>query len=211
MKKLILTLVGAMMTISLAVAQNYQKNIYGVYAGLNVAKLSVNTNSKLGFHVGGSYERLLMNTHPLYLETGIQFTQKGYSLDDEYSGNASYLEIPVMVNYKFHFGNTFSLYPSAGIYYAFGVGGKTKEESDKYDMFGKMGEFKRSDLGIRVGVTFGIKRFNIGLGYEFGLMNISKGWDDDYIDYYAYEEVNDYDGFAKAKNGNLFISIGYKF
>ena len=210
MKKLILTLAGAVMTFCLAVAQDYQTNIFGVYAGLNVAKISaygISTDSKLGFHVGGSYERLLMNNRPLYLETGLQFSQKGFKISER-SGSTSYLEIPVMVNYKFHFGDALTLYPSAGIYYAFGIGGKEKDSvtNGEYDLFGKTGGFKRSDLGIRFGVTFGIRQFNVGVGYEFGLMNISKigdGWFDD-----SYESDS---SFPKAKNGNLFVSVGYKF
>ena len=112
-------------------AQNYEKNIFGIRAGLNVSNVSMDyfaPKSKAGFHVAGVYQRLLTGSLPLYLETGLQISQKGCKINYEDSEtdkyNATYVEIPVMVNYKFNIRDIVTLYPSVGLYYAFGVGGK---------------------------------------------------------------------------------------
>lgn len=79
MKKLLLTLVVAAVAAGSAMAQNYEKNIFGVRAGLNVSNVSMDyfaPKSKAGFHVAGVYQRLLTGSLPLYLETGLQVSQK---------------------------------------------------------------------------------------------------------------------------------------
>lgn len=60
MKKLLLTLVVAAVAAGSAMAQNYDKNIFGVRAGLNVSNVSMDyfaPKSKAGFHVAGVYQR----------------------------------------------------------------------------------------------------------------------------------------------------------
>ena len=141
------------------------------------------------------------------METGLQITQKGCKFNygdsetDKY--NAAYLEIPVMVNYKFNIRDIVPLYPSVGLYYAFGVGGKNVYKYDgvkeKYDLFGEEGSFKRSDFGMRFSGTVDWKHYSFGLGYEFGFMNAAKSG-----------EYSDFDG-EKIHTGNFFISVGYNF
>lgn len=210
MKKLLLTIVVAAVAAGSAMAQGYEKNLFGVRAGLNVSNVSTNyfaPKSKAGFHVAGVYQRLLTESLPLYLETGLQITQKGCKFNygdsetDKY--NAAYLEIPVMVNYKFNIRDIVTLYPSVGLYYAFGVGGKNVYKYDgvkeKYDLFGEEGSFNRSDFGMRFSGTVDWKHYSFGLGYEFGFMNVAKSG-----------EYSEFDG-EKIHTGNFFISVGYNF
>lgn len=208
MKKLLLALAGIAFVAGSAVAQDYEKNIFGVRAGMNVANMSaqgLSANSKIGFHVAGVYQRLLSSSMPLYLETGLQFTQKGckfdYANEEDSSSmklNALYLEIPVMVNYKFRIKDVATVYPSVGVYYAFGLGGKYKN-GESFDSFGDKGCLKRSDFGMRISGTVDWHRFSFGLGYEFGFSNVGK-------DAEAMETMG-----AKIKTNNLFISVGYNF
>ncbi len=228
MKKLLLALVGIAFVAGSAVAQNYEKNIFGVRAGMNVANVSVydlSPDSKIGFHVAGVYQRLLTSSVPLYLETGLSFSQKGCKIGPELGlspeignikANAMYLQIPVMVNYKFNIKDAVTLYPSAGFYYGLGIGGKIKGEGYHRDSFGKTGVLKRSDFGMRVSATVEWKKFSLGIGYEFGFMNINKNFDLNNVDfddeYMRYS--NDTDERAiipKVKTGNFFISVGYNF
>ena len=219
MKKLVLALMGIAVMAGSAMAQNYEKNIYGVRAGLNVANMSaqgLSANSKAGFHVAGVYQRLLTSSMPLYLETGLQISQKGGKFDyEEYASslhssstklNTIYLEVPVMVNYRFNVKDAVTLYPSVGFYYALGIGGKYKEtesgefgENIEYDAFGSTGPCKRSDIGMRFSATADWKHYSFSLGYEFGFVNV----------------VNNSEEFeiagAKIKTNNFFISVGYKF
>ncbi len=216
MKKLFFALVGVAMVASSAVAQNFEKNIFGVRAGLNVANMSMqglSANSRAGFHVAGVYQRLLMDSQPLYFETGLQISQKGFKseiLGEKMSANPLYLEIPVMVNYKFNIKDVVTLYPSVGFYYALGVAGKSKYDfggmTEKLDLYGKDGGLKRSDFGMRFSATAEWKQFVFSLGYEFGFINVSN------------ESISmsvDEEEFAiaplKMKTGNFFLSVGYNF
>ena len=220
MKKLLLALMGTVMVAGCAMAQNYEKNLYGVRAGLNVASLldqGMEVHSKTGFHIAGVYQRLLTESLPLYLETGLQLSQKGYKVQfyERESYNAMYLEIPVMVNYKFYIKDKVAIYPSFGVYYALGIGGKYKGESmdseeygtEKYDMFGSKGFMKRSDFGMRFSATAEWKQFVFSLGYEFGFVNVAKIADG------GNPEFNEdaLSSWGKLKTGNFFLSVGYNF
>ena len=196
MKKLILLVAAAVLFLGSANAQKFEKNIFGVRAGLNVSNVrfdGISPDSKIGFHIGGSYERLLAS-FPLYLETGLQLTWKGCQVDDEgftNKLNAAYLEIPIMVNYKFNIEDKVVLYPSAGFYYGLGVGGKIKTTEGNIDTFSDL-TAKRSDFGLRFAGTALWNQFTFSLGYEFSITDIS--------------QFN-----QKIKPNNFFISVGYNF
>lgn len=220
MKKLLLLAVTTMLLVS-ASAQDLQKNIFGVRAGANISNFSINfdemnMDSKPSFNAGFNYERLLLNSTPLYLETGLYYTNKGAKLgswDDEdglYQFSLNYLEVPVMLNYKFYLGDNFALYPSAGLYYAFGVGGseqeKYKEEYDgetyieiyKDKVFGEDRMLKRSDFGYRVSVSAMWKSVVLTAGYEGSILN-------------TLQDSGDEDFSLKMRNSNIFIALGYNF
>ena len=124
MKKIFLTLVGAVVLMGNAVAQQWDANNFMARVGLNFGNVAMDdfsTDAKVGFHLAGVYERQLFATTPLFLETGLALTQKGYKLEmggESSKSNMWYLEVPVMVNYKFAVNEEWTLYPSAGIYYA---------------------------------------------------------------------------------------------
>lgn len=220
MKK-VLFFVAAVMLLGSASAQGLQKNIFGVRAGANISNLSINFDEmnmdfKPSFNAGVSYERLLLSSTPLYLETGLYYTNKGAkqgAWEDEdglYQFSLNYLEVPVMVNYKFHLGNNFALYPSAGLYYAFGVGGSEQEkykeideegtyiEISKYNVFGADRMLKRSDFGYRVSVSAMWKNIVLTAGYEGSILN-------------TWQDSGDENLSLKMRNSNIFISLGYNF
>lgn len=196
MKKLFLILVGTVLLAGTAAAQTYQKHIFGVRAGLNIANVSfdgVKHESKAGFHLGGSYQYLLTERMPLYLETGLQITQKGTKHDATLKKyTAFYAEIPVAVTYKFRVADEIALLPAAGFYYGLGLGGKVKAAGNKADTFGDDGAFKRSDFGMRFGGAVEWRRYSFGLGYEFSLVNVAKHGSD-------------------THNRNFLFSVGYNF
>lgn len=223
MKKLLL-FVAAVMLLGSASAQDLQKNIYGVRAGVNFSSIDLELldmfGFRTGFQAGVSYEHLLLKNNPLYLETGLLYSNKGCKYSDEVFGfgygaeiSTSYIEVPIMLNYKFFIGNDITLYPSAGVYYAFGVASKEKgfvgggdessfienvEISGSSSAFGEDGFLKRSDFGYRVGVSATWKNLVLSAGYEGSFMNVAKSFDD-----------GDIPISLKAKNLNIFITLGY--
>lgn len=73
MKKVLLAAATIIMAASVsAYAQDYEKNIFGVRAGLNITNasmksgaLSLDTKARAGLYVGGVYQRLLTKSIPL--------------------------------------------------------------------------------------------------------------------------------------------------
>ena len=222
MKKLLLFIVATMFVGSIS-AQDSLKNIFGIRAGVNLSNFNFNddeadTDIRTSINAGVSYERILSKKLPLYIETGLMYSNKGYQYteideyDDEtydYKTSLSYFEIPLKLNYKFNVSNAITLYPSAGLYYSFGVGGNTKEiyeeqedgeiyqEIYKSKVFGDDGYLNRSYFGYRVSVSIAYNKFVLSAGYEGSILNIAKKFDDSVS--------------PKIRNSNIFVSLGYNF
>ena len=190
---------------------------FGIPAGLNLANVSASENdysyssdSRVSFHIGVIADIPLMQS--LYVQTGLflqnkGFVDKGEDGDYDYKQTAKpmYLEIPVLASYRYDFSDALQLQINAGPYFAYGVGGKIKEEydgdSDEYDYFGSYDDddsygVKRFDMGVQfgAGLTFG-NRYYLCVSYQDGLTYIADGADDNY----------------SLKNKNLMVSIGYNF
>ncbi|HJI20079.1 outer membrane beta-barrel protein [Alistipes sp.] len=170
---------------------------FGIRGGLNIATVT-NLNSKAGFNLGGSYEIMLTRRFPLYFETGLYLQYKGgKETVDGYTNevNLWYLEIPALLSYHVQIGRNWTVQPYFGLYYALGVGGKYKSLGESSDVFGNY--FNRSDFGIRVGAGATWKQLYFGVGYDAGLINISK------------DKVKPQLG--SVKTGSFYITIGYNF
>ena len=125
MKKVLL-IVAAILLANAVSAQNYEKNILGVRAGLNLSSYSISaggasisTDSRASFHVAVTDQILLCNKLPFYLETGLAFSSRGGKVDGV-SFRPSYLQIPVLVNYHFNIKDIVTIQPFAGLYYGLG-------------------------------------------------------------------------------------------
>ena len=192
MKKVLL-IVAAILLANAVSAQNHEKNILGVRAGLNLSSysisesgVSVSTDSRAAFHVAVSDQILLCDRLPFYLETGLAFSSRGGKLSGV-SFRPSYLQIPVLV----------TIQPFAGLYYGLGIGGKMKANGEKDDIFGDDGMLKRSDLGVRLGAGVVWNRIYFGLGYDIGCLNLIQK-----------DLVN---GDGTIRNNCFSISVGYNF
>lgn len=204
MKKLVLSLIGALMLTGVAVAQQqWNEHNFIVRAGFNVSNGAVehfSTDGKLGVQAACVYEHQLFSTVPLFLETGLGLNQKGFK--QEADGTSSkikmwYLDVPVMVNYKFTVNDDWCIYPSVGVYYGIGIGGKTKLAGRKGDTFGDDG-FQRSDFGLRLSCTADWKRYQVSAGYVLGLVDVLDS-----------PEMASY--WGKIKNRSFYVMVGYRF
>lgn len=201
---------------------------WGVEVGMNFASLGgdygKDLDSKLGFNVGVIVDFPILES--LHIKSGLQYTVKGAKYEESYSDsyydesesvetkyNAAYLEIPILLSYRYAFSETTKLQVNFGPYIAYGIGGKCKEEWSRYysgyydsgeeewDTFGDDEDsegVKRFDYGLSIGAGLTIaSHYYIGFGYEFGLANIldKDVWGDNY----------------DCKTKNLFINIGYTF
>ena len=88
------------------------ESYYGVRLGLSISSMSsdmadFDTDSRTGWTFGGVYGLQLANSLPVWLETGLYYTEKGgehkvYDTTiEKVTYRMSYLEVPVVVKYGF--------------------------------------------------------------------------------------------------------------
>lgn len=145
-----------------------------VYAPLSDSK------SKAGLNVGIVTGMGLSRYAPIYLETGLFFTQKGAKTNGrgyDRTYNLDYLTLPVTL--KLIAGTRdVSIQPFVGGYVAVGTGGKVKDYGRETisNAFGT-GDLKRFDAGLKMGCGIGVDVFYAEVAYDMGLANISKGFE----------------------------------
>ena len=203
---------------AIAISASAQFNV-GVKAGFNASTVSgsdedgAKPSHRPGFHLGVMAQYMV--TENFGFESGLYYTTLGVNVSAEYEGvdiemkmNPSYLQLPITALYKFKVGEDLSLYPSAGIYLGYGIGGKIKmvDESNgitgtlETNFFGKVaGEtyMNRFDAGAVLGLNLQYNKYVIGLGYDYGLLRLNK----------EKAGSGEKDGF----NRNIRVSVGYFF
>jgi hypothetical protein len=226
MKKVILIMLVAVLG---AITVNAQLN-FGIKAGFNASTI-INANQSIedsdfysykpGFNIGVAAQYLL--SPQFGIESGLYYSTLGikgsssietdlpflgkHKVEETQTASPSYLQLPISVFYKFEVGTGLSLYPDAGIYLGYGLGGKAKSEtkvdgkkvdesSVESDYFGD--KTNKFDLGLTFGLNLQYDKFVIGLGYDLGLTKLNK-------DKFEYKDAKD------LKNGNIKVSVGYFF
>ena len=176
---------------------------YGLRLGLGLA--NVNSDDKrldggdtqAGLNIGGVIGFQLSPSAPVYLESGLFYTEKGGKgvLDKKkFTYDLNYLEIPILVKYKYEMDTDLNLVPFAGGYVAMGVGGKIKNFGDRETESSFSPEnFKRFDGGLRFGCGIEYQVLYADMAYEFGLANIC------------------HSDWETSKNGCFYINIGVNF
>lgn len=104
-------------------AAAHPDHIYGVRVGMNIANMtfkaggvSATPNSVVRPLVAFSYEKSLMQTVPLYFETGLGIAGYGTSVaDGAMKVSAYYFEAPALVNWHFGLTDDVALIPYLGL------------------------------------------------------------------------------------------------
>ena len=155
-------------------------------------------NWQTGLNVGVVAGIPLNNTQPLYLETGLSYIEKGGKKDldngKKMTYDLNYLEIPVVLKYKYNIDPHFSIQPQFGGYFGVGVGGKIKNFQDREAQSSFNDDnFRRLDGGLRLGCGVAYDMFYCDLTYDIGLANIC------------------HDTFDTSHNGSLQLNFGVNF
>lgn len=155
-------------------------------------------NWKTGINIGFVAGIPLSMTQPLYLETGLSYIEKGgkkhLATGKKMTYDLNYLEVPIVVKYKYSIDDNLSIQPLAGGYLGIGVSGKIKnfEEREAQSSFDE-DNFRRIDGGLRLGCGMAYDMFYCDLTYDIGLANIC------------------HDTFDASHNGSLQLSVGVNF
>ena len=161
-----------------------QNLYYGVRLGMTVADLGgdAETDSKVGMTLGGVVGLRVSQSTPLFLESGLYYTERG-AKDVGYSN----LEIPLLIKYGIKATDDIAILPFVGPYFARACWGKTKTYDDETGKTVKVGTFdedkaftgglKRLNMGFKVGCAAEYNKLYLEVGYQFGVSNIAKADD----------------------------------
>ncbi|MDR3094464.1 MAG: PorT family protein [Bacteroidales bacterium] len=166
----------------------------------DIEGLETKSKSRLGFQIGVLAEYSL--TDAFAINAGVNYAQLGGKQDLTFAEEditltaktrLNYLQVPINAQYKFG-----KFYVQAGPYVGFGLSGKVKTKV-KGDLLGLASSFapedqdvkfgskkgteandfedgddlKTVDFGVGLGLGLALNHFQIGLGYNLGLTNIS--------------------------------------
>lgn len=145
---------------------------YGVRLGLNVANLSGDIeglNSKAGFNFGGVVGLRVSEATPLFLESGLYYTERGGKKGKAQVG-LDYLEIPILIKYGVQVADDIAVLPYIGPSFGLGIAGKSKPGN--VNSFSNKGGYNRPDVGIKLGCGAEYNKLYLETGYQFGMANI---------------------------------------
>ncbi len=154
----------------------------GVTCGLN-------TGIAVGFY--------LSPYHPISLETGLYYTEKGGKSDGtngRFTYDLNYLELPIVFKYKVITSSDLAIEPFLGGYAAVGVAGNIKDYNNReaFSSFSD-GYFRRGDGGLRFGCGLSYQMVSLEAAYDLGLANIGQ------------------DTFDSTHNGCFTLTAGITF
>ena len=146
----------------------------------------------------------------LGIEPGLRYTFGAEAEQEEILGiktraslTEHYLDIPVHVKYGYEvLPSKLSVHAFAGPVFSVGLASTIKASADNTTV--KTNNYEDSDYGrfdLKIGLGAGItiaERFNIKVGYNFGLLNR-----------YTGEQVDDYK--YKAHTGVFYVGAGFNF
>ena len=169
----------------------------GLRVGLNASHVSSESplldgsSMKSGLNIGIAAGTQLTYRAPLFIESGLYYSQKGGKSD---SGNGKFLEVPLLIKYKHFVGNQTSIQPYAGGYLAVATDGQIKNYGTRtaFSSF-EDGYFNRFDGGLKIGCGVGYNMLYLDASYDIGLANIGQ------------------DNFDDTHNGCFTINLGVNF
>lgn len=213
MKKICFILVAAAMFI--AVDAKAQLGVGVGYNFLNTTATLADESddeSLNGFYVEATYGINLLNKKwgTLGIEPGLRYTFGAEAEQKEILGiktraslTEHYLDIPVHVKYGYEvLPSKLSVHAFAGPVFSVGLASTIKASADNTTV--KTNNYEDSDYGrfdLKIGIGAGItiaERFNVKVGYNFGLLNR-----------YTGEQVDDYK--YKAHTGVFYVGAGFNF
>ena len=176
---------------------------FGVRLGLNASNVRSDapalngTGLVTGVNVGAAIGFGLTHQAPLYLETGVYYSQKGGKSDNgsgKFTYDLNYFEVPLLLKYKYFTSSDIAIEPFAGGYVSCGVGGQIKDY-DNRNAFSSYDEgyFKRMDGGLKIGCGVEFRMLYLDLSYDIGLANVGQ------------------DDFDDTRNGCFTVNVGVNF
>jgi hypothetical protein len=180
--KISFAIVFFLAVVSCTVAQEKSEYKLGLKGGVNFTNVGTTTGvtnkSLTGVHFG-LFAKLPI-TSKVAIQPELYFTTKGGELtyqnvfvDGTAKFNLNYIEVPVLAVFKIFKGFNFQVGP----YASYLVNSKVTNASDVTFNFEdniQSGDFKKFDTGIVAGFGIEVKKVEIGVRYNFGLLKVGK-------------------------------------
>nr|WP_255414284.1 MULTISPECIES: porin family protein [Prevotella] len=188
-------------------ARQSNSTVYGGFRlGLGVSTVSSDSplfdsnKASTGLNIGLAIGAPVSYRAPLFLESGPYYTEKGgkstYN-NEKFTYSLNYLEVPLVLKYKYRADRDITIEPFVGGYLACGVGGKIKDYNHRaaYNSFDDDYDdtFNRFDGGLKLGVGASFQQLYLEAGYDIGLANVGK------------------DNFDETRNGCFNLTVGINF
>ena len=162
---------------------------YGFRFGVAFGKLSGDTESnfggsakmmdysgvRTGFTLGGVIGLRISTTAPVFLESGVYYTQRG-GKDGSYVAALNCLEFPLLVKYGIKATDDIALLPFLGPYFAYGIAGEVEYENlsgNKEKERSYKNLLNHNDMGLKFGCGIEYNMLYLEAGYQLGLANIA--------------------------------------
>ncbi len=170
-----------------------QNLYYGARMGLALGKLTGDVGDydgmKAGFTLAGVVGLRLSQTSPVFLESGLYYTQRG-GKNGSLKAELNCLEIPVLIKYGFKATEDIAVLPFIGPYFAYGIAGETEYEvvdavtgkSTKEKERSYKNLLNHNDMGFKLGCGLEYNMLYLEVAYQFGIANIA---DDDNLTAHA--------------------------
>ena len=204
MKKILVSIVAALMAVP-SFAQfssggfelDKQSLYYGVRFGGTVASINgdISIGSKVGMTLAGVIGLRVSSTTPLFLESGLYYTQRG-AKNSDYNIVHNNLEFPILIKYGIQASDNIAVLPFFGPFFAYGV---STDESLKteYALTHDI-RVNRNNMGFKIGCGAEYNKLYAEIGYQFGVTNII---DDEY----------EFGRDKSSRNNALFFNVGVNF
>lgn len=151
-----------------------QEHLYwGMRIGVNFASIGGDVKSdkgRTGMTLAGVVGLRVSESTPVFLESGLYYTQRGArrlktdNLEADLTGNPAghlnYFEIPVLMKYGISTENNFAVLPFVGPYLGLAVAGDTRY-------------LNRFEMGFKLGCGVEWNNLYAEAGYQFGITNIA--------------------------------------
>lgn len=212
-KHILLAALCAMLSLT-AAAENFNapRVQVGLRGSLSLSAWNIDESEVLPNFAGGLQVALRVAPFPLYVETGVQYANKGIGLDDRWGGDVNQHEllIPVGVSYHHYFSPSTTIQPFAGFYVA------PVFENDGVKCFGS-----NVDAGVRLAVGFTYKALYAGLGFDVSATGhrsdyFDEGrdhWRDNYRDHWYDDWHDGWDDYWDRHpfNSTFYVTLGVNF
>lgn len=167
-----------------------QNIYYGIRLGMTAASLSgdseakgLESGAKVGMTLAGVVGLRVSDTTPLFLESGLYYTERG-------AKNVGYtnIEVPLLIKYGVKATEDIAVLPFFGPYFSRAFWGKTKQNvlngetvTNAVEKVGTFDEDKahtgglnRLNMGFKVGCAAEYNKLYLEIGYQIGVSNIAK-------------------------------------